>query len=61
MLTNIETKLLDRYLTIYAETFDEATFYQAVANIFPNSRGEQLFESDAYQCYLENLVSDFQD
>jgi len=59
MLTKIETKLLDRYISIYGQTFDRATFYQAVANIFPNSRGEQLFESDAYQCYLENLVSDY--
>jgi len=58
MLTNTETKLLDRHFSIYAETFNEATFYQAVANIFPNSRGEQLFESDAYQCYIENLIYD---
>jgi hypothetical protein len=61
MLTNTETKLLDRYLSIYGQTFDSATFYQAVANIFPNSRGEQLFESDAYQCYIENLITEFQD
>jgi hypothetical protein len=59
MLTKTETKQLDRYISIYGQTFDSATFYQAVANIFPNSRGEQLFESDAYQCYLENLVSDY--
>lgn len=58
MLTNTETRLLDRHLTIHYRTFDKAVFYQAVANCFPSGRGEELFESDAYEEYLENLIND---
>jgi hypothetical protein len=56
MLTKTEIRLLDRYFSIYARDFDKATFYQAVANTFPSWRGEQLFESDAYETYLETFA-----
>lgn len=56
MLTNIETKLIDRYISIYGQTFDRATFYHAVANTVPAWRAEQLYENDCFTDYLENLV-----
>ena len=58
-LTKTETRILDRYFSIYAQTFDEAIFYQAVTQTFPVSRGEELFENDAYIDYLETLVYDY--
>jgi hypothetical protein len=58
MLTKIETKLIDNYISIYGETFDKATFYQAVANTIPTHRAEELFESDAFTEYLEQLLED---
>jgi hypothetical protein len=58
MLTNIETKLIDKYLTIHERYVDEPIFYSALANIVPISRAEQLFEGDAYGEYIENLVSE---
>ena len=56
MLTNTETRLLDRYLTIHERYVDRAIFYNALCNIVPTSRAEELFESDAYNEYIENLV-----
>ena len=56
MLTKTETRLLDRYLTIHERYVDKPIFYSALANIVPTSRAEQLFESDAYEDYIENLV-----
>jgi hypothetical protein len=35
---------------------DKPIFYNALANIVPTSRAEELFESDAYGEYIENLV-----
>jgi hypothetical protein len=58
MLTNTETRILDRQLTIHYRTFDKAAFYQVVANCFPTGRGEELFENDAYEEYLESLLSE---
>jgi hypothetical protein len=58
MLTNIEIKLLDRHLCIYALTFDKHTFYKAIADIFPSWRGEELHDNDAYEQYLENLLGE---
>tara|TARA_R110000868_G_scaffold73509_7_gene213126 strand:- start:85 stop:276 length:192 start_codon:yes stop_codon:yes gene_type:complete len=58
MLTNIEIKLLDRHLCIYAQTFDKHTFYKAIADTFPSWRGEELFENDAYEEYLETLTNE---
>jgi hypothetical protein len=58
-LTKTETRILDRYFSIYGQTFDEATFYQAVTQSFPTYRGEELFENDAYIDYLETLVYDY--
>lgn len=59
MLTKDETKLLDRQISIYAQTFDRATFYQILANTFPSWRGQTLFDNDAYEEYLEDLVNDY--
>jgi hypothetical protein len=59
MLTNIETRLIDKYLTIHERYVDEAIFYCALANIVPTSRAELLFESDAYNDYIEDLVNDY--
>lgn len=56
MLTKTETRLLDRYLTIHERYVDKPIFYSALANIVPTSRAEELFESDAYEDYIENLV-----
>jgi hypothetical protein len=56
MLTNTETRLIDKYLSIHERYVDKAIFYSALANIVPTSRAEQLFESDAYEDYIENLV-----
>ena len=56
MLTKTETRLLDRYLSIHERYVDKPIFYSALANIVPTSRAEQLFESDAYEDYIENLV-----
>lgn len=59
MLTKGETLLIDRYLTIHERYVDEPIFYCALANIVPISRAEQLFESDAYNQYIEDLVNDY--
>ena len=61
MLTKTETRLLDRYLTIHERYVDKPIFYRALANIVPTSRAEQLFESDAYECYIESLVTENED
>jgi len=58
MLTNTETRLLDRYLTIHERYVDKPIFYSALANIVPTSRAEQLFESGAYEDYIENLLKE---
>jgi len=58
MLTNTETRLIDRYLSIHERYVDKPIFYSALANIVPTSRAEQLFESDAYECYIEGLVDE---
>ena len=58
MLTKTETRLLDRYLTIHERYVDKPIFYSALANIVPTHRAEQLFESDAYEHYIEGLVND---
>lgn len=57
MLTNTETRLLDKYLSIHERYVDKPIFYNALANIVPSSRAEQLFESNAYEDYIENLVT----
>ena len=59
MLTNIETKLIDKYLTVHELYVDEPIFYCALANIVPIDRAELLFESDAYTQYIEDLVNDY--
>jgi hypothetical protein len=59
MLTKGETLLIDRYLTIHERYVDEPIFYCALANIVPISRAEQLFESDAYNQYIEDLFNDY--
>lgn len=56
MLTKTETRLIDRYLSIHERYVDKPIFYSALANIVPTSRAEELFESDAYEDYIENLV-----
>jgi hypothetical protein len=61
MLTKNETILLDKYLVIHERYVDEPIFYCALANIVPTSRAEELFESDAYSDYIENLVTDLKD
>ena len=61
MLTKTETRLIDRYLTIHERYVDKAIFYSALANIVPTHRAEELFESDAYNDYIENLVTDSKD
>ena len=61
MLTKTETRLIDRYLSIHERYVDKAIFYNALANIVPTSRAEELFESDAYSEYIENLVSENKD
>lgn len=58
MLTKTETRLLDRYLTIHERYVNKPIFYSALANIVPTSRAEELFESDAYEDYIENLVEE---
>ena len=61
MLTKTETRLIDKYLSIHERYVDKAIFYNALANIVPTGRAEELFESDAYECYIENLVTDLKD
>ena len=56
MLTKTETRLIDRYLLIHERYVDKPIFYSALSNIVPTSRAEQLFESDAYEEYIENIV-----
>lgn len=58
MLTNTEIRLLDRYLSIHERYVDKPIFYNALANIVPTSRAEQLFESDAYESYIETLIEE---
>jgi len=58
MLTKTETRLIDKYLSIHERYVDKPIFYNALANIVPSSRAEQLFESDAYEDYIENLLKE---
>jgi len=58
MLTKTETRLIDRYLTVHERQLDKAIFYNALGQIVPIGRAEELFENDAYEEYLESLVDD---
>lgn len=65
-LTNYEVKMLDNYIISnnYTE-LTEADFHQAIANIVPTWRSEQLADNRtydfsatfAYQDYIKNLYS----
>ena len=58
MLTNTEIRLIDRYLTIHERQLDKAIFYNALGQIVPIDRAEELFENDAYEEYLETLTEE---
>ena len=61
MLTKTEIRLLDRYLSIHERYVDKPVFYNALTNIVPTYRAEELYENDAYEQYLETLINDNND
>lgn len=58
MLTNTEKRLIDRYLTIHERYVDKAIFYNALGQIVPVDRAQDLYENNAYEEYVEDLVND---
>ena len=55
-LTKTETWLLDREILIHEVTLDRAMFYKLLTQIVTHWRAEELYDNDAYEDYIENLV-----
>lgn len=66
-LTDIETILVDNYISKNFTEFSEAHFIHALANTVPTWRSEQLVgtgrvydfqETEVYKDYINNLMKD---
>jgi len=60
MLTNTEIRLIDRYFTIHERNFSKAIFYNALGQIVPVDRAQELYENDAYEDYIETFAENIE-
>ena len=57
-LTKTETWLMDREILIHEPSLDRAIFYSLLSRIVTHWRCEELHDNDAYEDYIENLVTE---